>query len=263
MDLEREEGEQVKIELKNELIGDIYFKNVNFRYGSRVDVFKDFNLEIRKGEMTAIVGESGSGKTTLISLLQNIYTIQSGSIEIGKYNISQITNESLRRLVSVVPQKIDLFAGSVLTNIAIGEMEPNLQKVLDICEMTGIKEFIDKLPHGIHTYIGENGTSLSGGEKQRVAIARALYKGPDVLILDEATSSLDSTSERHIHNAIQLLKEQSKTIIVIAHRLSTVMKANRIVLLKNGEVKESGNHVELMELKGNYYNFWMQQTQSS
>jgi ATP-binding cassette subfamily B protein len=155
-----------------------------------------------------------------------------------------------------------LFAGSVLTNIAIGEMEPNLQKVLDICELIGIKEFIDKLPQGIHTYIGENGASLSGGEKQRIAIARALYKEPEVLILDEATSSLDSTSERNIHKAIELLKRQSKTILLIAHRLSTVMKSDRIILLKNGEVKEEGTHSELMELKSDYYEFWMQQSPS-
>jgi len=260
MDLEREETELDKIEVKRELIGNIQFKNVNFRYGSRVDVFKDFNLDIEKGNMTAIVGESGSGKTTLISLLQNIYPVQSGNIEIGGYNIKQITNESLRRLVSVVPQKIDLFAGSVLMNIAIGEQEPNVQKATDICNRIGIKDFIDKLPNGIHTYIGENGVSLSGGEKQRIAIARALYKEPEILILDEATSSLDSASEQYIQQTIQELKAQLKTIIVIAHRLSTVMKADKIILLKNGTVIESGAHAELMKLEGNYYNFWMQQS---
>jgi ABC-type bacteriocin/lantibiotic exporter with double-glycine peptidase domain len=183
MDLEREENNQQKIELKRDLIGNIRFDNVSFRYGSRVDVFQDFNLTIEKGKMTAIVGESGSGKTTLISLLQNIYPIQKGVIEIDKYNIKHITNESLRKLVCVVPQKIDLFAGSLLTNIAIGDAEPNVQKVTDICEAIGIKKFIDSLPNGLHTYIGENGASLSGGEKQRVAIARALYKDPEILIL--------------------------------------------------------------------------------
>lgn len=260
MELEREEDSQQKIELTSELIGDINFKNVYFRYGSRVDVFKDFNLTITKGKMTAIVGESGSGKTTLISLLQNIYPIQNGVIEIEKYNIKHITNKSLRELVCVVPQKIDLFAGSVLMNIAIGDTEPNIQKVTDICDMIGIKKFIDNLPNGLHTYVGENGASLSGGEKQRIAIARALYKDPEILILDEATSSLDSSSEKQIHEVIQILKEQSKTIIVIAHRLSTVMKADKIILLEKGKIEENGTHEELMKKEGKYHEFCMQQS---
>lgn len=260
MDLEREENNLQKIELKRELVGDIHFSNVSFRYGSRIDVFQDFNLTIKKGKMTAIVGESGSGKTTLISLLQNIYHIQKGVIEVDKYNIKHISNESLRKLVCVVPQKIDLFAGSILTNIAIGDTEPNIQKVTDICEMIGVKKFIDNLPNGLHTYIGENGASLSGGEKQRIAIARALYKEPEILILDEATSSLDSPAEKQIHQVIQLLKEQSKTIIVIAHRLSTVMKADNIILLEKGKIKESGTHDELIKKQERYYEFWTQQS---
>ncbi len=259
MDLEREETEKEKIELTADMIGDITFKNVDFRYGSRVDVFNDFSLNIEKGEMTAIVGESGSGKTTLISLLQNIYPIQSGSIEIGQYNLRHISNESLRKIVSVVPQDIDLFAGSVLTNIAVGEFEPNLKKVTDICNMISITDFIEKLPNGFHTYIGENGTSLSGGEKQRIAIARALYKNPEILILDEATSSLDSASEQYIQQAINVLKKQNKTIIIIAHRLSTVMKADNIVLIKEGRIIETGNHKNLMRKKGEYFKLWEQQ----
>jgi len=259
MDLEREETETEKIELTPEMIGDISFKNVDFRYGSRVDVFKNFSFKIEKGKMTAIVGESGSGKTTLISLLQNIYPIQSGNIEIGQYNLRHISNESLRKIVSVVPQDIDLFAGSVLTNIAVGEFEPNMKKVTDICNMISITEFIEKLPNGFHTYIGENGTSLSGGEKQRIAIARALYKNPEILILDEATSSLDSVSEQYIQQAINVLKEQNKTIIIIAHRLSTVMKADNIVLLKEGKIIETGNHKDLMQNKGEYFKLWEQQ----
>ncbi|MCF6184581.1 MAG: ATP-binding cassette domain-containing protein, partial [Bacteroidales bacterium] len=190
---------------------------------------------------------------------QNIYPIQSGSIEIGQYNLRHISNESLRKIVSVVPQDIDLFAGSVLTNIAVGEFEPNLKKVTDICNMISITDFIEKLPNGFHTYIGENGTSLSGGEKQRIAIARALYKNPEILILDEATSSLDSASEQYIQQAINVLKKQNKTIIIIAHRLSTVMKADNIVLIKEGRIIETGNHKNLMRKKGEYFKLWEQQ----
>jgi len=259
MDLEREENTQDKIELLPEMVGDIRFNKISFRYGSRTEVFKNFSVEIEKGKTTAFVGESSSGKTTLISLLQNIYPIQTGTIEIGKYNLRYISNNSLRRMVVVVPQKIDLFAGSVIENIAIGDMEPDFKKIIDICEATGIKTFIEKLPNGFHTYIGENGASLSGGERQRIAIARALYKEPEILILDEATSSLDSLSELYIQQAINTLKERNKTIILIAHRLSTVMKADKIVLLKNGEVKEQGTHSELINHKTEYYNLWHQQ----
>lgn len=266
MDLEMEEaetslptGKKEKMVLKPDMIGDITFKNVSFRYGSRVTVFENLNLKIQKNRMTAIVGESGSGKTTLISLLQNIYPLQSGNIEFGKYNLHYISNETLREMVSVVPQKIDLFAGSILENIAIGDLDPDMKRIVDICQSLGIMKFIEKLPGGFQTYVGENGVSLSGGEKQRIAIARALYKNPEILILDEATSSLDSASEKYVQQAIQYLKSQNKTIIVIAHRLSTVMNADEIIVLSDGEVVENGVHQELLEKRGFYYNLWKQQ----
>ncbi len=259
MDLEMEETEKEKMILTPDMIGDINFKNVSFRYGSRVTVFENLDLTIQKNKMTAIVGESGSGKTTLISLLQNIYPLQSGNIEFGKYNLNYISNESLREMVSVVPQKIDLFAGSILENIAIGDLEPDMKRTIDICQSLGIMKFIEKLPGGFQTYVGENGVSLSGGEKQRIAIARALYKNPEVLILDEATSSLDSASEQYVQQAIQYLKNQNKTIIVIAHRLSTVMNADEIFVLNEGKVVENGDHQELIDGRGFYYNLWKQQ----
>jgi len=259
MDLEMEEVEKEKMVLTPDMIGDIKFRNVSFRYGSRVTVFENLNLTIQKNKMTAIVGESGSGKTTLISLLQNIYPLQTGNIEFGKYNLNYISNESLREMVSVVPQKIDLFAGNILENIAIGDLEPNMKRIVDICQSLGIMKFIEKLPGGFQTYVGENGVSLSGGEKQRIAIARALYKNPEILILDEATSSLDSASEHYVQQAIQYLKSQNKTIIVIAHRLSTVMNADEIIVLSDGKVIENGIHQKLMEQKSHYYNLWKQQ----
>ena len=258
MDLEREESEN-KFELTSDKIGDISFKNVSFRYGTRVEVFKNFNLEIKKGNITAIVGESGSGKSTLISLLQNIYPLQSGAISIGDYDLQYIDNSSLRQLVSVVPQKIDLFAGNVIENIAVGEFQPEIELILSICKSIGIQEFIESLPDGFNTYLGENGASLSGGQKQRIAIARALYKQPEVLVLDEATSSLDSTSENFIQRTIQNLREQQKTIILIAHRLSTVINADEIVVLEQGKVLEQGSHAKLYNKKEHYYNLWQQQ----
>jgi len=258
MDLEREENTE-KVVLKKEKIDDIEFKNVVFRYGTRVQVFTDFNLKIKKGNITAIVGESGSGKSTLISLLQNLYPIQKGGITIGDLDLKYIQHESLRELVSVVPQKIDLFAGNVIDNIAVGDFTPNMELIIDICKSIDILKFIESLPNGFNTYLGENGATLSGGQKQRIAIARALYKKPEVLVLDEATSSLDSTSENYIQKAIERLRQDNKTIIIIAHRLSTVINADEIVVLEKGKVLEQGNHKQLYAKKGHYYNLWQQQ----
>jgi ABC-type bacteriocin transporter len=260
MDLDREEEEEKsKIELKPEMVGDIRFKNVAFRYGTRADVFESLSLEIEKGKMTAIVGESGSGKTTLMSILQSIYPIKSGIIEIGKYDIKYIGIESLRAMISAVPQKIDLFAGNLVENIAIGDSEPDMQKIIDICALLSMTSFIEKLPNNYYTQIGENGASLSGGERQRVAIARALYKNPEILIFDEATSSLDSASEKYVREAINYLKEQNKTIIVIAHRLSTIREADKIICLKDGKVIEEGTHNDLLVRNKYYATLWRQQ----
>lgn len=258
MDLEREDDEQ-KIKLTKESIGNISFSNVDFRYGSRVEVFKDFNLQIPKGKITAIIGESGSGKSTLMSLLQNIYPIQKGQISIGEQDLKHIDNSSLRDLVSVVPQKIDLFAGNVMDNIAVGEFAPNVDRIMAICKAIGILEFIEGLPNSFNTYLGENGATLSGGQKQRIAIARALYKNPEVLVLDEATSSLDSTSENYIQKAVQSLRDHDKTIIIIAHRLSTVINADKIVVLEKGKVVEEGNHEVLYARQEKYYELWQKQ----
>jgi ABC-type bacteriocin transporter len=258
MDLEREENTE-KVVLKKEKIDGIEFKHVAFRYGTRVQVFTDFNLKIKKGNITAIVGESGSGKSTLISLLLNLYPIQKGGITIGDLDLKYIQHESLRNLVSVVPQKIDLFAGNVIDNIAVGDFTPNMELIIDICKSIGILEFVESLPNGFNTYLGENGATLSGGQKQRIAIARALYKQPEVLVLDEATSSLDSTSENYIQKAIERLRQDNKTIVIIAHRLSTVINADEIVVLQKGNVLEQGSHKELYAEKGHYYNLWQQQ----
>jgi ATP-binding cassette subfamily B protein len=178
---------------------------------------------------------------------------------IGEFDINYITNESLRKLVAVVPQDVHLFAGNVIENIAVGEMEPDMKKIVRICAQLQIMDFIERLPNGFDTYLGENATNLSGGQRQRLAIARALYRDPEILILDEATSSLDSSSEEHIHHAISLLREQGKTIILIAHRLSTVVNADKIVVLKEGKLIEEGTHAELVELNGMYTSMWHKQ----
>jgi len=254
------EDETNKIELKPEMVGDIQFNNVKFRYGTRVDVFDSFNLVIRKGEITAIAGESGSGKSTLISLLQNLYPLQSGHILIGKYDLRHLTNHSLRKIVSVVPQKIDLFSGNVVENIAVGEFDPDMERIIEVCDKLGMTKFIEQLPHGFNTYLGENGAALSGGQQQRIAIARALYRNPEILILDEATSSLDSMAEAFVQNTIRLLREENKTVIVIAHRLSTINLAQRVIVLDKGVVMQDGTFAELSVIDGHFRRMWMHQT---
>ena len=256
MDLEQEEVATGKMELTPTLIGDIQFRGVSFRYGTRQQVFENFNLTLSKGKTTAIIGESGSGKTTLISLLQNMYPIQQGQICIGEYELRYLFNESLRRMVATVPQEVQLFGGNILENIALGEYEPNMERVLSICSSLGIREFIEKMPQAYETLVGEHGLSLSGGERQRIAIARALYKEPEILIFDEATSSLDAHSEKHVKEALRSFASGGKTVIIIAHRLSTIQDADRIVVLHQGKVVESGNHQTLYALKGEYYRLW-------
>lgn len=258
MDLEREETEN-KIELTKENLGDIKFENVSFRYGSRVEVFKNFSAVFKKNQTTAIVGESGSGKTTLISLLQNLYPIKEGKINIGDFDLQFVHYESLRKIVGVIPQQLNLFSGNIIENIALGESFPNIQRILELSKQLGIYEFVEKLPNGFETQIGENGAMLSGGQKQRIAIARALYKNPEILLMDEATSSLDTNSEKIVKDVIDNFKSQGKTIIVIAHRLSTIANADLILVMKEGTITESGNHFDLLEQKGEYYSLWNKQ----
>ncbi|MDR0834229.1 MAG: peptidase domain-containing ABC transporter [Candidatus Symbiothrix sp.] len=258
MDLERE-SEENKIELKENDIADICFEAISFSYGSRKDLFVDFSLTIPKGKLTAIIGESGSGKTTLVSLLQKLYPIRSGKITINGQNIDFFTNESMRKTISAVPQQLNLFSGNIIDNIAVGDFNPDMDKIIQIVKQLGLMPFIENLPKGFNTYIGENGTQLSGGQKQRLAIARALYKEPEILILDEATSSLDSESEQFVQQTIQELKNQGKTIVIIAHRLSTVVNADKIIVLENGQVVEQGSHRELYAAQGRYSQMWKKQ----
>ena len=257
MDLEQEESEK-KAPLTPEMVGDILFKDVYFRYGTQGNVFSGLNLSIPKGKITGVVGESGSGKTTLLSVMQGIYPLSEGSIRIGQFDIRYLTNESLRRVVSVVPQQIDLFTGNVLDNIAVGDPQPDMRRVMQVCTDLGMHEFIEQLPEGFYSNIGENGAMLSGGQRQRLAIARALYRDPEILILDEATSSLDSTAEQYIQQTLLRLRDSGKTIILIAHRLNTVKLADKIVVMQQGKVVEEGSHQALVTKQGTYYQLWKQ-----
>jgi ABC-type bacteriocin transporter len=258
MDLEREKTEN-KIELTPDMISDIHLEDVTFRYGSRAVIFENLNLTIKRGKITAIVGESGSGKSTLISLLQNLYPLKSGRVRIGDYDIQHLSNESLRRLVSVVPQQIHLFAATVLENVALGEFEPDVKKVLHYARKLGIHEFIEELPNGYATELTENGNNLSGGQRQRLAILRALYREPEIIIFDEATSSLDTISEQYVQETIRSLCAMGRTVVLIAHRLSTIKDADEIVVVHKGKVTEKGTHEELLVQNGQYKTLWKQQ----
>jgi ATP-binding cassette subfamily B protein len=252
MDLEVERSDET-FPIKKSDVGDITFREVSFRYGSRANVFEGLSLVFPKGKISGVIGESGSGKSTLVSLLQNLYPLQSGGIYIGEHDIKFVENSSLRRIVSVVPQRIDLFAGNVLENIALGDYQPDLQRVVQISQRLGMMDFVESLPNGFGTYLGENGASLSGGQKQRIAIARALYRDPEILILDEATASLDPDSEQFVQQAIRMLATEGKTIIFITHRLAAVQEFDRLYVLDKGKLVEEGNHQELIEKEGKYF----------
>ncbi|MCH5717383.1 peptidase domain-containing ABC transporter [Niabella hibiscisoli] len=256
IDLETETNNTNKVHITPELTGNIVFEGVSFRYGTRSQVFTNLSLTIEKGKSTAIVGESGSGKSTLMSLLQNLYPIKEGRITIGDLDLNHISNRSLRQLIGVVPQHIDLFAGTIIENIAIGEYEPDIQKILFLCKLTGINEFIEKLSANYHTLLNEQGVNLSGGQRQRLAIVRALYRNPEILILDEATSSLDPASEILTKQALQWFQQQGKTLIIIAHRLSTIRTCDTILVMQNGKLVESGVHEELLRSDNIYASLW-------
>ncbi|MBW0179369.1 peptidase domain-containing ABC transporter [Sediminibacterium sp.] len=256
IDLETENNQQHSIHLKPEQVGNILLNNIHFRYGTRAMVFEGLTLQIKKGCSTAIVGESGSGKSTLLSLLQNLYALKEGSISIGGIDMQHISHKSLRERIAVVPQHIDLFSGTIIENIAIGDPEPDLQQIISLSQMLGIHGFIEQLPNTYNSLLSEQGTNLSGGQRQRIAIARALYRNPEVLVLDEATSSLDPVSEQQVQQTLQWFQQQGKTIIIIAHRLSTVRHCDTILVLQKGKLVEEGNHEMLLMNKGPYCELW-------
>jgi len=199
LDLETESSHETNVISASDN-SNIYFKKVSFSYGNRPNIFSELSLNFKQGEITAIVGESGSGKSTLLHLIQGLYPISSGQIFIGQKDIKYFNKSGLRNLIGIVPQKVQLFNGNIINNIAIGEIKVDMERLIEICNMLKIMTFIEKLPQGLHTNIGENGASLSGGERQRIAIARALYRDPDIIAFDEASTSLDSKSEQVLEN---------------------------------------------------------------
>ncbi len=236
--------------------GEIEFKNVDYSYYEETAVYKKFNLLIKPHEKVAVIGPSGGGKTTLVKLLLRFYDLDSGAIKIDGENIAKVTQDSLRASIGFVPQDPILFHRTIMENIRYAKPEATDQEIYEAARLAHCDEFISALPQKYGTFVGERGIKLSGGERQRVAIARAILKNAPILVLDEATSSLDSYSERLIQDALKNLMA-NKTVIVIAHRLSTVMQMDRIIVIEGGKITEQGKHKELLKLEqGTYQKLW-------
>jgi len=238
--------------------GDIEFEHVYFSYSKGKEVLKDINFTIKQGQMTALVGLSGAGKTTITNLLARFYDPDSGTIRIDGYDIREVTLESLRKQIGMVTQDTYVFNATIKENLLYAKPSATDKEIERACKVANIHDFIMGLPNGYDTVVGERGTKLSGGEKQRLSIARALLKDPRIIILDEATSSLDSLSEMLIQEAIKPLLE-GRTSIVIAHRLSTIIAADQILVMDKGRIVERGTHHELLQAGGLYRELYEKQ----
>ena len=258
LDLPIENKEDNKIEIKN-IKEKIVFNNVSFRYGTRKCVLENINFEILPGKRIAFVGRSGSGKTTIAKLIMKFYECEKGNIYIGENNILDINIADLRERISYISQDVFLFSGTIMDNLRFGNENVTYDEIIRICKMCFVDEFVDKLPLRYNTLVEENGGNLSGGQKQRIAIARALLRKPDILILDEATSNLDSITEKLIEKTMSTI-DDNITVLTIAHRLSTIMNSDNIIVLDDGKIVEQGEHNALIDLKGKYYQLWKEQS---
>jgi ATP-binding cassette subfamily B protein len=241
-----------------QITGHVQFKEVRAEYNPGEPILRGIDIEAKPGEMIAIVGPTGAGKTTIINLLPRFWDVVGGSITIDGYDVRDVTRQSLRSQIGIVLQDTFLFSESVMNNIRYGRQEATDEEVITAAKMARADEFITKLPNGYGTVLGERGAGLSQGQRQLIAIARVILTNPRLLILDEATSSVDTRTEREIQKALDILLD-GRTSFVIAHRLSTIRNADQVLFLKDGEVLERGTHEELLALQGHYYGLYMSQ----
>jgi ATP-binding cassette, subfamily B, bacterial len=244
------------------ITGRVTYDNVTFAYRSDQPVLSNLDLAVKPGEMIALVGTSGAGKSTIVSLLSRFYDVQGGSISIDGVDIRDVTLASLRQQIGTVPQETMLFSGTVAQNIAFGQTDFDLAAVEAAAKIANAHQFISQLSQGYSTWVGERGTNFSGGQRQRIAIARAVFLNPRILVLDEATSALDSESEFLVQEALERIMVD-RTVFIIAHRLATVRRAHRILVLEKGQLIESGTHDELLQMNGRYARFYAQQFRNS
>lgn len=262
IDMEEECPDEENLKEVEKLEGDIQFKNVTFSYGTRGRAVEDVSLIIPAGKKVAFVGTSGSGKTTLLKLLMKFYSLEEGQILINGTDISDLKTHSYREKIGYVPQESLLFSGTISENIAWGCDNPDPKKIIASAIAAQAFDFIQRLPEKFNTYVGEHGSTLSGGERQRLAMARILMKNPNILILDEATASLDSISEQMIMNTI-FSKIRGRTVIMVAHRLSTIKNCDLIYVFNKGKLVEQGNHLELLAKDGFYKKLWSAQNEKN
>ena len=241
--------------------GKIAFKDVKFHYDPDRPILKGVDFEVPAGKTIAIVGPSGAGKSTISRLLFRFYDVTGGAVEIDGQDLRDVTQESVRHVIGMVPQDTVLFNDTIAYNIRYGRPDASEEEVREAARMAQIHDFIERLPNGYASEVGERGLKLSGGEKQRVAIARTILKAPPILILDEATSALDTHTEREIQSALDQVAK-NRTTLVIAHRLSTVVNADQIIVLEAGEIAERGTHTELLDKNGLYASMWARQREA-